>query len=487
MSEIKKISKKDATDELWRRGILIFKCHQVQREMYNRFYAASPNSTLVWLLSRQSGKSFLLGILALEHALKKPHSIVKLLTDTKLHVRSIFEKIFEELLRDCPETLKPKYYQATFTYQFPNGSAIQLAGSDNKHYEKLRGQKSVLVLVDEAGFCNNLEDAVKSVLIPTTTHTGGKIVLASTPPEDSEHDFFGFIEEAELNGNLVKKTIYENPLLDKVQIERIIQKMGGEFSDRFRREYKCELIKDASTVVIPEFTEELEKRVIKEWLKAPFYDAYVSMDLGGKDLTALLFGYFDFRADKVIIEDEIVIDFRLPENTLPKLIKLIKEKEAELWTNKLTQEIKKPYLRVSDINYIVTQEISRASNNEINFIIPKKDDKEMAINNLRVMLNSEKIIINPKCTTLIRHLKHVKWSSKINKTQFARSSDNGHYDCVDALVYMIRTMIFGKNPYPAHYGVNTKDLYVHNPQQYNQNTQINMYKRIFNIKDRKRI
>ena len=85
------------------------------------------------------------------------------------------------LLEDCPEHLKPTYIESKFTYHFANGSSIQLAGSDNKHYERLRGQKSDLVLVDEAGFCDNLKHIVKSILLPTLTHTGGKIVLASTP------------------------------------------------------------------------------------------------------------------------------------------------------------------------------------------------------------------------------------------------------------------------------------------------------------------
>lgn len=471
-----------AKNELWSRGLLSWKCHQVQKEMYDIFYASKPHTTLVWLLGRQSGKSYLLGILALEQALRQPNSIIKLLTDTKLHVKSIFEKIFDELLLDCPEFLKPKYNTSQFTYVFPNGSAIQLAGSDGKHYEKLRGQKASLILVDEAGFCNDLETAVKSVLIPTTTHTGGKIVLASTPPEESEHDFMKFLEEAELNKTLVTKTINDNPLLSPEQRLIMIEKLGGILSPRVRREFFCEIIRDASVTVIPEFTPELEKEIVKDWPTPPFFDCYESMDLGGKDLTVVLFAYYDFRADKVVVQDELVVDFRLPNNTLPKLVEGIIQKEDTLWTNPLTAEVRKPYIRVSDINHIVTQEIYRSSNHRLNFISAKKDDKDSALNTLRVMLSNGKVVINSKCTTLVRHLRNVKWSSDKNKREFGRSADHGHYDAVDALIYLLRHIQFNKNPYPAHYNLNMKDLYVARPENFYKTEPQELYAKIFNWK-----
>jgi uncharacterized protein YneF (UPF0154 family) len=478
-------TRQQALQELYRRGILSWKCHPVQKEMYDLFQKAPKNDVLVWLLARQSGKSYLLAILALEAALKEPHSIVKLLTDTKLHIKAIFDKIFQEILDDCPESLKPKYHRNFFMYEFPNGSQIQLAGSDGGHYEKLRGQKCDLVLVDEAGFCNDLENVVKSVLMPTTTHTGGKIVLASTPPEDLEHDFLKFIEAAQFAGNLTKKTIDDNPLLDADQVKRIETAMGGRTSERFRREYLCEIIKNADISVIPEFNEELEKEIVKDWPRPPHYDCYESMDLGGKDLTVVLLAYYDFRGAKLIIEDELVLDFSKPNIGLSKLLKDLKEKENARWTNIYTNETKKPYIRVSDINYIVTQEIAAMSHGEVYFGNAKKDDKDAAINNLRTLLANKKIIIHPRCTTLIRHLKNVRWFSAKNKNTFARSPDNGHYDAVDALIYLTRTVAYTKNPYPAGYDLNMKDLFfVDKNKALGQNKQIDVFKQIFKVNKR---
>jgi hypothetical protein len=244
----------------------------------------------------------------------------------------------------------------------------------------------------------------------------------------------------------------------------------------------CELVKDSSRGVIPEFTKAIEEKIVKEWPKPPFYDSYESMDLGYNDLTVVLFGYYDFRADKVIIEDEFVVGG--PELHLKKLTDTINKKEAELWTNVMTGEIKKPYMRVSDTNLVAINEIRIHSGNTVNFTSAKKDDNDSAINNLRMMIANQKIIIHPRCVTLVRHLRNVKWSSPTNKTTFGRSPDDGHYDAVDALKYMVRHISYTKNPYPAGYGMNlrSQDTYINNAEAFRMNDPIQVYNRIFNRK-----
>ena len=54
--------------------------------------------------------------------------------------------------------------------------------------------------------------------------------------------------------------------------------------------------------------QELKEEIIRDWPKPPFFDGYVSMDLGAVDLTGILFAYYDFRANKIIIEDELIED-----------------------------------------------------------------------------------------------------------------------------------------------------------------------------------
>lgn len=489
------LTRQEIKNALWEKGLLKWKMeyaeyndkivrHEVQLEMYDIYQKAEPNSTIVMLLSRQTGKSFWLATVGAEQAISKPNSIVKLLTDTKVHVESIFLPIFNEIFNDCPEHLKPNYDKQKYVFTFPNGSQIQLAGSDNGHYERLRGQKTDLVLVDEAGFCDKLNYIVKSVLIPTTTHTGGKVILASTPPEDPNHEFVGFIEEAEMYNMLIRKTIFDNPLLSKEQIANIMHKMGGINSVQFRREYMCEIIRSEENVVFPEFDNELKSRIVTDWERPVFYDAYVGMDVGGKDLTAVLFLYYDFRNDRVVVEDEIVVKGN--ELKLPELANNIRKVEEELWTNKLTNEKIKPYKRVSDIDYIVINEIARETDYEIYFHITKKDNKMAAVNQLRVLIANEKIIIHPRCVNLIRHLDNCKWKKSSTVLTFERSPDDGHYDCVDALIYAVRAIQFNRNPYPAGYDLNLRkrDSHIQNPNdfydKYGGTSTANVLKKIFN-------
>lgn len=52
--------------------------------------------------------------------------------------RTIIKPLIREIFKDCPEDLKPKYSSIDSKYVFPNGSEIQLAGSDAGNADRLR-------------------------------------------------------------------------------------------------------------------------------------------------------------------------------------------------------------------------------------------------------------------------------------------------------------------------------------------------------------
>jgi len=250
--------------------------------------------------------------------------------------------------------------------------------------------------------------------------------------------------------------------------------------------HNCEIIRDENRTVIPEFDDELKALIVREYNKPPFYTPYVGMDLGFKDLTVVLFGYYDFKADRLIIEDEIVKGGS--ELKLDKFAEEILQKEEKLWMNILTNELIVPEVRVSDVDYIVIQEINRASHNRLNFQAVKKAPgyKLPLINQMRVMLQNEKIIINPRCETLIQHLTNGRWKDSSAKDDFARSPGLGHYDAIDAMLYLVKSVNFSKNPYPVNYGRNTDDTFYDNGRfGYKSNSKVQniaVYESIFGIK-----
>lgn len=475
--------KQDAREALWRKGVIPFMLHKGQKELYDLYYT-SPAKVQVWLISRRFGKTYTLCILALEQCLRQPNSIVKFLSPTKIQVNNNVRPLFKKILEDCPEDVKPQFSQKDYIYYFPNGSEIQLAGSDSGHAQKLRGGDSHIAFVDEAGEVNDLKDTVNSILLPTTLTTNGKIILSGTPPKDPDHEFIDFIESAEGRNTLIRKTVYDNPMLTPEQISGLFEELGGEQAEASRRELFVEVIRDPTTSVIPEFTKELEKDVVTEWKRPGHFDMYEAMDLGFKDLTAILMGYFDFRNNKIVIEDEVIIDFKLPDTTITTLVDKLRKTEEARFFNYLTNEQKKPTKRVSDIDYIVMKEIQKISNFEMNFQAVSKDNLDAMVNFLREKLKKREIVINPRCTTLLRHLRNVKWK-KGEKSMFARTADDGHYDCVAALIYFIRAIDYRKNPYPVNYGFESNvDLFgnaiVGKSKQAEKNMDI--YKKIFNVR-----
>lgn len=477
MSEESAISRRQAIAILWNQGVLTWKLSPVQKELYSS-YLNSSMKTIVWSCSRRLGKSYTLCVIAAEQCLQKPNIVIKFLAPTQKQVRTYIRPLLKEVFKDCPKDLRPDFKGNDNVYRFRNGSEIQLAGADSGNAENLRGGNADLCIVDEAGFCDDLKYIVQSILIPTTTTSRGKIILSSTPPKESDHDFVDYMEEAEAKGNFVKKTIYDGlgSRITMEMVQEIIDELGGADSPSFRREYLCELIQNEETAVVPEFTAATESSIVQPWKRPSHFDGYVAGDIGAKDYTVFLFAYYDFKAGKLIIEDEFVI--RGNTVTTEDIANGIKAKERTVFLNPVTREAQPPYLRVCDNNYIV---ISDLYNLHGLVVQPtKKDDNEAAINNLRIWLKSGRILINPRCQTLINHLKYAKWDKQ--RKRYRRSSDHGHYDAVDALKYLVRNIQINKNPYPTSFNAGIgDDWWRGNPEQ-QLNPTANSIKNIFKVK-----
>jgi hypothetical protein len=274
-----------------------------------------------------------------------------------------------------------------------------------------------LIILDEVGFTSNLDYIYKSVIIPATTHRpDAKIILISTPPSTPAHAFLDYAQRAEVEGGYAMFTIYDNPMIDEATIERLKKESGGEHTTTFRREYLCEFITDTDLAIIPEWHDNCIQDIPRDEYYS-YYHKYVGMDLGVKDFTALIFGYYDFKQAKLIIEDEFKMHG--PTMNTEKLVAEIKAKELELW------ETQVPFRRISDNNNLhLLQDFSYLHN--LVFTATNKDTLEAMINEVRIMVAAGQIIIHPRCKQLIGCLKYGVWTMK--KDKFARSSVYGHFD-----------------------------------------------------------
>ncbi len=463
------ISRASAVEALWRRGVVSWKLNSTQKQLY-RTYSNATYKKVVFNCSRRLGKSFSLLVIALEQCLKVPGSQVKFAAPTAKMAAKIIRPTLRMLLADCPKDLKPTFNRNDGLWKFPNESCLYIEGTDGQNAENLRGTAAHLCIIDEAGFVDNLQYIVNDILLPQVLTTGGKLIMASTPPKSPDHDFIKYIYEASKAGSYIRRTIedyiteceHDPPHLRHILVPEIAElcaASGGKESITWRREYLAELIKDENYSVIPEFDENSKLEIVKEWPRPSRFDTYVSMDIGFRDKTGVLFGYLDFRANKLIIEDEILLQGNKKDFTLARLAQSIKDRETQLWMDQYGN-MPRP-LRYSDDEMIVIGDLTK--DHDMAFIPTKKHNKNDYINDLRWRIQTGQLIIHPRCVNLIHQLESATWNS--SKKSFERSEEGGHQDLLDALIYMTRNVNWTKNPYPTDWGMGSSGDWHHSDSE----------------------
>jgi hypothetical protein len=489
----KKLSEAAAVAKLWEAGYLKWKLRGKQNDIYDHFKGDTDDISAC-LVSRQFGKSFVLCLIAIELCLQIPGAIVKYACPQQKMVERIIKPRVKEIIKDCPDELKPEWKTQEKVWVFPNGSEIQVAGTDNGNYDNLRGGSAHLCICDEAGFMSELETVVFSVLAPTTDTTGGKIYLASTPNDkDPNHDFHEFfVYPLEAAGKLLKFTFYDSPMVDDEAREKIIKRYpGGIANVKFRCEYLCEIPNVTEASVIPEFNA-VSEVIVKEVDIPEYCDFYTSMDIGFNDLTVVLFGYYDYFKATLVILDEYVINGK--DTKTDVIAKNVKNKEKLHYIVKRGDqtEEQKAYLRYSDNNnLILLNELARTY--EVQFFATEKRNKEQYVDLVRRWVEQKRIIIHPRCKNLLYHIRHAQWhftkqGTFTGKFKNLKGNDSAgllpsHADALDALIYMARNVQTGKNPYPNDYGLNiNENTFVSNKwKSKNKSQAVDFMKKVFNL------
>lgn len=454
------LRRKLARGELLRRGDIghLLDANQLadRENIFSR-----PTEDYVLDVSRQVGKSWLLVALALEQAFKLPGSIVKYASLTQLSVESIVEPILLQMLEDCPDDIRPHYDGQSKVLAFKNGSIIGFAGTDGKTYRRLRGPRAHLIIKDEAGFFDEPEE-VDAVLSPQRMTTGGIIIEASTPPVTPGHPFTARAMAMKAQGRYSHRTIWEHARMTREQIVAFLKKeasMRGlsleEFqkTTTYRREFMAEHVVDESRAVVPEWGERADG-LVREVVRPRWFHHYEGFDIGWRDGSGVLFGYWHFTDACLVIEDEIL----LFGATTPTIAAAIKAKERALWPKTMDKpfvevavtrwDAWEPFKRVADNDLLVINDL--AKHDALEFTPTAKDDKELQVNELRRLVAGGKIAIHPRCKHLITQLATTIWNKQ--RTSYERTQD-GHGDLVDALVYLVRNIARNMNPEPPFWGV----------------------------------
>jgi len=391
--------------------------------------------------SRRFGKTTSILVFVFEKLIAHPGWVCRWCEPQKEQARKIVMPIINNLRRDAPEELYAKYSTTDSVYKFPNGSQLFLLGVNEDKGESARGPASNIIVLDEFGFWREAAHISKSILYPQLQSQEGQwFIKASTPPEDLGHVYYKEKETAIRKGRHILKVIYDNEALSKEELEEIIEEAGGVDSPTFRREYMCEEVGDPTLRVIPEWTE--ENVVPNDYPRPDFFTPYVGGDSGADDNTAILFGYYDFLKNEVVIEYELV----LSGHTTKNIVRLARRIEKVLWGR---VEVRR---RVYDAQKQTLFDIYADLKWPVS--APAKENKTAAVHVLRDEIGAGRFKVKERCRQTIRQMRVGQWRNE-KKLDFERPDDEtlGHLDAIAAAIYLNRAVDRKLNPIPPNLGL----------------------------------
>ncbi len=426
------LSRKDAIAELWRRNRQSSHLlRPYQRDMRDR--ARTPKGKKYFsLCSRRIGKTTT-AIVTADELARGGHD-VRFCFPTLHQAETVIVPMVDELLATCPEPLRPKYLAKHLVWEYPNGS-IRLGGADNRRSaNRMRGSGADRIILDECCFFEEYEYVLKDVALPQVFTNDGTIWMLSTPPESAMHPSVRTIDECRIAGDFSHHDIWiTEPYYGKDRIEAFLEEAGGIESTTAQREYFARIVTDASRAVVPEFTRELE-HIVVDLPVPPRCARVVAADFGFRDLTVVVFCYYDFDRARIVVLDEVVAEAQ----SALEVGRRVHAKERELgWDGT-------GLVRIADAPPQLLADIYEACG--ISFGPAKKDDAEAALNYLRRCCAERRLAVHPRCRTVIAHMQGGIWNAA--KSSYERSGEHGHFDAIDAVKYACRHLDQHTNPHP---------------------------------------
>jgi len=443
-------------EKYWRKADLSYLFWPVQKKMAENLSSASTGIKLL-NCSRRSRKTSTALTKATEFALKNNNALIRFAALTQKQVKNIIQPIMKRICEGAPSDLRPLWKGFDGKYYFPStGSELHIAGCNGGHEDDLLGNASDLCIVDEAQGIKRLKYVVDTVLMPQLLSTNGQFWILMTPPKTPVHECMEYVKEAQAANNYSEYSIYETEYpADRIQ--KFCEKAGGPESTTWKSQYLCQFVVDTNYSIIPEWKDELAKDIVPDEY-TQFYKRYVGLDVGVKDLTAGIYGYYDFKRAALVILDETQMNG--PQMTTEKLAAQIKAKEKEL----KFEGLQTPN-RISDNALQLVQDLG--STYQLYFSTVRKTTLDAMINNLRVMVAAGRIIVSPRCKGLIGCLKYGVWNNK--RDGFDRSEELGHFDHLAALIYLALSIDQTTNPIPKDFGIE-KANYFRDPRDKSQLT-----------------
>lgn len=437
--------------ELWKLGILApWYLKPFQLDMYSllcreRFPFGEQ--------SRRTGKTTSVLTYAIEEGNRTEGFVTRWCEPLKDQCRKIVMPEIDKIQRTIPKEFRYRYYTTDSFYENWMGSRIYLVGVNDDKGESARGPFAHLIVGDEFGSWREAEYVRKEALMPQLLSTNGKFPIIGTPPRDPGHSYWDLRETAIRKKRFLQKIIWDAvpELYTPEQIHEMAEEYGGEQAIAWQREYLCRKVTDPRLVVVPEFTD--SNIVEDDYPRPAFFDVYMAGDSGFDDNTAVLFGWYDFRKNEIVIEEEFV-DQGL---TTRQVVLESKRIERELWADPRTDQQKKPHRRTYDADKQLVYDI--LIDHDYAIMPAQKDQRVAALHELRTEVGALRFKVKRRCKNLIRQMKEGVWKDE-RHTDFMRTDGLGHLDAIAASIYFNRHVDRDRNPMPANHGLHRETHFI---------------------------
>jgi hypothetical protein len=422
--------------ELARRGTLRHLLHVQQRHFYDACFGTKDQYEFFFYSCRKMGKSYALAVIGVEHCLRRSDAIVRHVFPQLNTAKETMAVIMNEIMAALPEELKPTLRRQDNKWLFPNGSQYCLGGALPENIAGLRGPYCTLLLADELCFWKDStfnECLYGTLLAQTSLIPDARLIYASTPPEQITHPAV-----TEIMPKLIAKkaffkyNVYDNPLLDEAQIEKLKELCGGGHTRAWRREYLAELIADDSRRVVPAFDADIHahSNTLPALNEIGIDIPYVGMvigDYGLVDGTGILGCLFNPHDGTLYVEYEV---FSKGEG-LRWLDDQLNEVCRKVETHKLSRKIE-----IIDMFEQASRELRTEYGRD--FRRPIKDKVESQVALVNSAFETGRLKIHKRCEILIKMLENGLWKDSEVTKKFERTEELLHLDLIAALCYAVK-------------------------------------------------
>lgn len=443
---------------LWRRGILEPLVRPYQLPLYNHLHKVRNP---VLSVTRQWGKTVVTFCFLFEQAIRRPNCRILMVYPSEGQIKGIVDDLYR-----IATTYKPlDYHIKSHTgrdgkYTFPNGSTLEFIGANKQNIKSARGKHLDIIVIDECLIIDDLDSAIKNVLLPTFTEASKRdkehrerLILSSSLPQSPEHDFFEYINRAREDGSLFVSNIEDNKTISTKIAMQQAQTYGGMDNNQYRREILGIFEADDSAICIPELINDeiknsmfLPQKTImaeRNWkTDGTSYRTVACIDWGTGDNCGIVAGLYDETNAKLYIDNEFARTGLAISQQIIQLMKMIKE-----YKQYKESGIRKIQL-FCDIN---PSAINEGLLMGCNLIARKQAQVRETIDFTRNKIRDNRIIVTSNCPKLKQETIGAYYNArKLKNYQYevARNKKHRHFDVFSALTILVSCLSwipYGKN------------------------------------------